>query len=410
VTEDISQLPVDAIHLDAVGGVAGDMFAAALLDVRPDLWPRCEAAVAAMGLAGDVRVGHERHDDGTLAGTRFTVEGVAATGNGGAGEHATHVTWTDIRARLEAARLDPAVRDAAVGIFELLATAEARVHGTSPDEVAFHEVGAVDSIVDVLSAAAIVTALSPCAWTVGPLPRGRGQVQTAHGFLPVPGPAVLELLKGYAFTDDGEEGERVTPTGAAILRYLNASRAPDPTPRRLVGAGVGFGTRRLAARSNILRASLYGPLAENMAGDTVAVLRCEIDDQTGEDLAAAIDRLRISDGVIDVCQWAVFGKKGRMGTALQVLAEPARADAVAALILDETTTLGVRQAVQARTLVRREGTETGDVPVKLAHRPSGLSAKAEMDALAATEGVSQRQRKRYEAEMKAIRENDSDVE
>ncbi|MBE9555311.1 MAG: LarC family nickel insertion protein [Proteobacteria bacterium] len=390
------------------------MFAAALLDVRSGLWPRCEAAIAAMGLAEPLRVARQPHGDGVLTGSRFVVEGVSAQGNGqdqgqGQGQRVeSHTHWRDIRGRLERAPLDGAVREAALGIFELLAGAEAAVHGKDPDEVAFHEVGALDSIVDILVAAAIITALTPCIWTVGALPRGRGQVRTLHGFLPVPAPAVLELLKGYTLVDDGEEGERITPTGAAILRYLGASQAVDSSPRGLIGAGIGFGTRKFASRSNILRATLYGPAADSMAGDSVEVLRCEIDDQTAEDLAVAIDHLRAAEGVIDVCQWPVFGKKGRMGTALQVLAAPGRAAATAALILDETTTLGVRRATQSRMLVAREAVNEGGLPVKLAHRPGGVTAKAEMDALAATRGVSVRQRKRYEAELKAIQEKDTD--
>ena len=399
-------MPVAAIHLDAVGGVAGDMFVAALLDARPDLWPRCKAALAAMGLPETLSISRAAHNDGVLAGSRFLVQGADASGNGQDQPHGHHTHWREIRERLRVAPLEDDIRAAALAIFQLLAEAEAAVHGTDPEEISFHEVGALDSIVDILSAAAIVTALAPCRWTVGALPRGRGQVRTAHGFLPVPAPAVLELLRGYALVDDGEEGERITPTGAAILRYLDASQEPDATPRALVGAGIGFGTRKFAGRSNILRATLYGPAADAMAGDSVAVLRCEIDDQTAEDLAAALDRLRATEGVIDVCQWPVFGKKGRMGTALQVLAAPGRTDAIAAMILDETTTLGVRHATQARTLVAREEATAAGLPVKLARRPSGVTAKAEMAALADTEGLAARQRKRQEAETKAIRETD----
>ena len=406
MTDDIKQLPVTAIHLDAVGGVAGDMFSAALLDIRPDLWSRCEDAIAAMGLPKTVRVTRESHDDGALTGSRFLVDGVSPEGNGHNHAPDSHVQWRDIRGRLERAPLDAGVCEAALGIFGLLAGAEAAVHGKDADAVSFHEVGALDTIVDILSAAAIVTALAPCIWSVGALPRGRGQVRTAHGFLPVPAPATLELLKGFTLVDDGEEGERVTPTGAAILRYLGASQKVDSAPRRLIGAGIGFGTRKFASRSNILRATLYGPAGEAMAGDHVETLRCEIDDQTAEDLATAIDHLRAADGVVDVCQWPVFGKKGRMGTALQVLAEPGKANDIAALLLDETTTLGVRRAIQARSLVAREAQSAGDLPVKIAQRPSGVTAKAEMDALAGTRGVSARQKKRYEAELKAIQEKD----
>jgi len=152
LADDIEHLPVTAIHLDAVGGVAGDMFAAALLDLRPDLWPRCEMAVAAMGLPETLRISRPRHDDGVLTGSRFLVEETPPA-NGSDRLHAAHTSWRDIRGRLESAPLEDDIRAAALGIFELLAWAEAAVHGVSPEEVAFHEVGALDSIVDILAAA-----------------------------------------------------------------------------------------------------------------------------------------------------------------------------------------------------------------------------------------------------------------
>ncbi|MHA1152983.1 MAG: LarC family nickel insertion protein [Alphaproteobacteria bacterium] len=394
---------VVAVHLDAIGGVAGDMFAAALLDARPDLWPGCQRAIAAMALPAGVQASAVSHSDGVLTGSRFLVEGVAKAGE--AQDH--HVHWREIRGRLEAAELDAVVRESALGIFRLLAEAEAAVHGKAVEAVAFHEVGAYDSIVDIVSAAAIIAGLGPCRWSIGPVPRGRGTIRTAHGVLPVPAPATLELLQGFTLLDDGEDGERVTPTGAAILRYLAPSQSPDLVPRRLLGAGIGFGTRQLAARSNILRATLYGSTAGALLADRVTVLRCEIDDQTAEDLAVAIDRLRAIEGVLDICQWAVLAKKGRLATALQVLTRPDAADRVVAAMLDETTTLGVRRGEQPRSVVRREMRDAGGVRVKLAHLPHGVTAKAEIDDLAELGGASTRGARRAEAEEQAVREKDA---
>jgi len=394
---------VGEVHLDALGGIAGDMFAGALLDARPDLWPYCEQAIAAMALPAAVRASCVPHGDGVLTGSRFVVDGETA-----AAGHDRHVQWPEIRGRLEGADLDAAVRQAALGIFRLLAEAEAAVHGCEVETVAFHEIGAYDSIIDIVSAAAIIAGLGPCRWSIGPIPRGRGSVRTAHGVLPVPAPATLELLQGFTLVDDGEDGERVTPTGAAILRYLAPSQDADPAPRRLLGAGLGFGTRQLAARSNVLRASLYGPAAGELLADHVTVLRCEIDDQTAEDLAAAIEHLRAVEGVLDVCQWPILAKKGRLATALQVLASPEAADRVVAAMLDETTTLGVRRSEQARSVVRRETRDVGGVRVKLAHRPHGTSAKAAMDDLAELRGASARGDRRADAEARALREKDSD--
>ena len=197
----------------------------------------------------------------------------------------------------------------------------------------------------------------------------------------IPAPATVELLKGFTFYDDGEAGERVTPTGAAILNYL----APSQTtvlrrPHRLLECGTGFGTRRLRQRSNILRATLYAEAAGQTDSDWVEVLRCEIDDQTPEDLAQALEQLRRTDGVLDICQWSVSAKKGRVAMAVQILAAQDRSDEVCRVIFDQTTTLGIRRHIARRSIIHRS-THTTDagVRVKIADRPAGLTAKAESD-------------------------------
>jgi len=397
-------LRVSAVHLDAVGGIAGDMFSAALLDVRPDLWPACEGAIASVGLADGTRVSLAGYRDSMLSGSRFVVE---APSQVRPSDGRPHVRWSDIRKRIASALLDEGVRKTALAIFRALAEAEAAVHGVDVDGVAFHEVGADDSIADILSAAAIISRLGRCSWSIGPIPRGRGFVATEHGTLPVPAPATLELLKGFVVIDDGEQGERVTPTGAAILRVLAPSQEADPVPRRLIGAGIGFGTRMLETRSNVLRASLFSAVDDGLQGDWVELLRFEVDDQTGEDLAVALERLRGTAGVIDVCQWPVLGKKGRMAAAVQVLVRPEAAAWAVDAVLAETTTLGVRRSMVARTTVRREMHDVDGVPVKLARRPLGISAKAEMDALSHLEGVTSRQAERKRVESEAIEKETS---
>ncbi len=386
---------VTAVHLDAVGGIAGDMFAAALLDIRPDLWPACQRAIAAVGLPDGVGLALTSHGDGMLTGSRFVVDGPAR-------DSGSHAHWPEIRERIAAATLDAGIRTAALGIFTVLAEAEAVVHGIDVGGVVFHEVGAYDSLADILAAAAIIAALGPCRWSIGPIPRGRGLVRTSHGLLPVPGPAALELLKGFVLMDDGEEGERVTPTGAAIVRFLSPSLDADPVPRCLIGAGTGFGTRKLQSRSNILRASVFAEPQTAPQSAPVEVMRFEVDDQTGEDLAAALDHLRGSADVIDVCQWPVLGKKGRQAAAIQVLSKPEGAVRVVREIFNETTTLGVRRATVSRTALRREIHEFQGVPVKLARRPKGVSAKAEMSSLAPVKGAGARQARRRSAEDGAV--------
>lgn len=384
---------VRAVHLDAVGGVAGDMFAAALLDALPELEPAVTEAVAAMALPG-VSVARLAHDDGRMTGSRFCVTGAGSVAHG-------HAHWATIRGRIEAAPLAGAVRANALGIFALLAEAEAAVHGVAADDVVFHEVGAADSIADILAAAALIAALPACRWSIGPLPRGSGLVETAHGALPVPAPATLRLLRGFTLFDDGEAGERITPTGAAILAWLKPDQGADPAPRRVLGAGTGFGTRRLAGRPNVLRASLYGEAATTVR-QPVDVLRFEIDDQTGEDLAAALDHLRATEGVLDVCQWPVTGKKGRIAFAVQVLIRPERRAAVCAAVFAETATLGIRAASTERITLERWSAATVQGRAKLARRPSGLAAKAEMDDLAALPGRSAREDRRRQVEAAAL--------
>ena len=391
------------IHLHPLGGAAGDMFVACLLHAFPE---HSAAAVEAAGLA---HVGCHLlpHEDGTLTGSRFVVEDARHAHGHGHG----HAHWRDIRARLEASPLAPAVRAHAIGIFAVLAEAEGRVHGVPADAVTFHEVGAADSVADIVAAAVVIEAVGPARWSVAPVPLGGGTVQTAHGIMPVPAPATALLLEGFAMHDDGITGERVTPTGAAILRYLRCGAAPGRgTLRR---SGYGFGTRRLPGLSNCLRALVF---EEEVAAPghhhrELAVIGFEVDDQSGEDLATGLDRLRAVPGVHDVLQMAAFGKKGRLATHVQVLAAPDVLDAAVDACFRETTTIGLRtHLVEGRALPRRfaaveiDGQET---VVKLVDRPGEdgaavVTGKAEADHLRPVASHAARMRLRGEAERLAV--------
>jgi pyridinium-3,5-bisthiocarboxylic acid mononucleotide nickel chelatase len=395
---------VSDIHLDAVGGVAGDMFVAAILDACPNLWPRCEAAISALTLPAGTSARSETVTHKGFEGTRFTVQ---LPSNGKTKDHG-HTPWLAIRSMLKEAPLEPGVCDTAIDIFSILAEAEAAVHGIAPDDVDFHEVGAIDSIVDISVAAVLIDSLAPCSWSVGPLPQGRGQVKTQHGYIPVPAPATAKILEGFLFVDDGENGERVTPTGAAILKFLEPAVSSATEPRALFGTGMGFGSNTFESRANMLRAILFGAPAITATNDVVEVLRCEIDDQTGEDLAVAVDHLRATDGVLDVCQWPVFGKKGRIATALQVLAQPARAGSITETILAETTTLGVRRTAQLRDILSRVHVDANGSDVKLAHRPGGVTAKAAIDDVSTIKTAKAREVRRRAAENEALREGFDD--
>ena len=391
---------MSAIHLDAVGGVAGDMFAAAILDARPNLWPRCQVAISALNLPAGTAARSETVTHKGFEGTRFTVQ---LPRNEKLGNHG-HTPWTTIRSMLVDAPLDAGVRNTAIGIFTILADAEATVHGIAPDDVTFHEVGAIDSIVDIAVAAVLIDALAPCLWSVGPLPQGRGQVKTQHGYIPVPVPATAKILEGFLFVDDGENGERVTPTGAAILKFLEPAFSTDTAPRALMGTGMGFGTKEFESRANMLRAVFFSTHSTAATSDIVEVLRCEIDDQTSEDLAVALDHLRATDGVLDVCQWPVFAKKGRVAIALQILAQPARAEGITEMILAETTTLGVRRTAQLRDILSRDHVDVDGADVKLAHRPGGMTAKAAIDNVSAIKTAKARRAQRRLAENQALGE------
>jgi uncharacterized protein (TIGR00299 family) protein len=380
------------IHLDPVGGIAGDMFIAALLDAFPE---QREATIAAAATLAPVRCTLAAHRDHVLAGSRFSVI------DAGGGQRHDHADWTDIRAAIAGSGLPAPVRAAATGIFALLAEAEGRVHGIAAEDVTFHEVGAADSIADILGAAWLIASLGVASWSVSPLPLGSGRVHTAHGLMPVPAPATALLMAGFATQDDGVAGERVTPTGAAILRYLQPGARPSG---RLTRQGIGFGTARLDGISNCLRVLAFDTATRPAEGHReLLVVTFEADDQSGEDMAAGVARLREMPAVHDVLLMPAFGKKGRLTSHVQVLAAPADTEAVVAACFAQTTTIGLRtQVVQARALTRRmrDVVVGGDtLRVKIVERPCGATAKAEADDVAggATHAVRAGMRRAAEA-------------
>jgi uncharacterized protein (TIGR00299 family) protein len=318
-------------HLDPLGGLAGDMFLAALLDAGPEHAPDTFAAMRAAGLPERWEARLVPHDDGSLSGHQVLIEG--PDDPDGPPAH-----FADIRAGLQAAPLDAAVRDRAIAIFTGLAEAEAAVHGVAVDEVHFHELADWDSVADIVGAASLIEALGASSWSTGPLPLGRGRVVTRHGPLPVPAPATAHLLRGLAVHDDGIAGERVTPTGAAILRHLQPTPGLPAGPWRLLSTGHGFGTRVLSGISNVLRIVTYERVESGRSDERVAVIAFEIDDQSAEELAVGLEALRAAPGVLDVVQLPAFGKKGRLATQIQLLARPERLDAVIDRCFAETTT------------------------------------------------------------------------
>ena len=366
------------LHLDLVGGLSGDMFIGAILDAFPEMVGGLQEIIVSAGFPDLVSLDAVPHDDGTLTGTRFRVLAISE-------ESHHHRHYKEIKEKLEGSRLHETTRKCALAIFYAIAEVEAAVHGKTIESVAFHEVGAWDSIADIVLAAHLISELD-ATWSVSRIPLGRGIIETAHGRLPVPAPATEKLLVGFDVFDDGIEGERVTPTGAAILKVLAPARRL-PAGLKFDNTGYGFGTRVFPDIANVLRVSVFASTVENVPWeiDQVMQLRFEIDDQTPEQLAQALDLLRQETGVLDVIQQPTFGKKQRQSFAVTLMVRIEVADEVTRRCFELTPTLGIRRERIERAVLRREEivvlVNEHPYRVKVARRPGGITAKIEMDDL-----------------------------
>ncbi len=348
-------------HFDCFSGISGDMTLGALLDLGVDAADFREA-VKSLGLSGyilDICEGER----GGLRGKRVNV---AIT------EPQPERRLSDVRAVIEGSPLSAGVKERALSVFARLAGAEAAVHGVTEEEVHFHEVGAVDAIIDVTGAAWLLEALGVTRVTASPLPMGAGFIRCAHGLIPNPPPAVVRLTAGVPVYGVDADFEFVTPTGAAIVSTLAESFGPPPA-MILRKAGQGLGSRDLAGRPNALRV-LLGEQKPELSRDRVAVLSTNIDDMNPEIYGHLMDRL-LAAGALDVLFIPALMKKGRPGTLVEVLAPPELSEAITLVLLSETTTLGVRRHDAGRvTLPRRAVTvETpfGPVAAKEITAPDG---------------------------------------
>lgn len=372
------------IHLDLVGGIAGDMFLAAVVHAWPETEAPIVAAMRAAGLPEDWTAEASPALSAGITGRRFQIRGDA-----GHHHHATG-SFKDIRARLLASTLAPKVAERAVAIFHLLAEAEAEIHGKSVDEVHFHEIADWDSVADIVGAATAIEHLGASSWSVGDIPLGGGSVRTAHGDLPVPAPATSLLLRGLRMIDDGIPGERVTPTGAAILAYLKVSQDRRRPAGTLARTGHGIGTRKLEGRANMVRLLAFEADAASTGatggqGDEIGVISFEVDDQTAEDLAVGLETLRGIEGALDVVQYPVMTKKGRMAVSVRVLCRVEAIEALTEACFVETTTIGLRYRIEQRRVLEREEilVAGGAMGAKRVTRPDGrMTTKVDMDALA----------------------------
>lgn len=347
-------------YFDTFSGISGDMTVGALLhlgvsldDLRNEL---AKLPLSGYSLHQSVRF------QSSIRATKFDVEVTAPL---------AERSFRAIASMLRESALLPPVKATALRIFTILAEAEGRVHGIAPGAVHFHEVGAVDSIVDIVGTAFGLHSLGVEKIFASPLPMGKGFVPSRHGVLPIPAPATVELLKGLSVRLEDGAAEMVTPTGAAILAALAQQGA---TPQlQLSAVGYGAGGRTLADRPNLLRI-LLGALVETLREEQLLVLETNIDDLNPELYEYVMERL-FSAGARDVCLLPLQMKKNRPGVMLWVLGEVADREKLSAIIFSETSTIGIRSYPVARVALTRESksvvTPYGEVRVKFSAGPEG---------------------------------------
>ncbi len=370
--------------VDAPAGCAGDMFLGALVDAGLPL-AVLEEVVDGLGLDGvELRVTHVER--GAIRATKVDVckDGRPIEGADDVHGHEGHGhgrTLADVVAALERlGEITAPPLDKAAHTFRLLADAEARVHGKQPTDVHFHEVGAVDALVDVAGTCVGLHHLGVEAVHVSPLPWSRGTVETQHGTLPLPAPATAILLEGHPTAASEETYEQVTPTGAALVRALAVgSRPPDGFVPRATGFGAGSYDR--SRLPNVVRLVL-GDVTATAGRDEALLLETNLDDVTGQVVAYTVERL-LAAGALDAWWTAVTMKKGRPGVVLSALARPEDAATVENVLFRETPTLGVRRRrVERRVLQRSMGevkTPWGLVRVKVRDAPGGHCATPEYE-------------------------------
>ena len=371
-----------SLFVDCPTGLAGDMLLAACLDLGVP-----EAVIheplRQLGFADAYSLKIEEASSGGLRGVRLVLKGTEA--------QPPHRHWRELRERINGSSLAAPLRQRVLAVFEALADAEAAVHGTNPEAVHFHEVGAIDSLVDVVGVCAALEHLQVSSLLCTPPPAGRGTVATAHGVLPVPVPAVLELARRHGLTlrcgVEWPEAELTTPTGLALMA-LQADGFGWPSVLQPLATGVGLGHRQLD-RPNLLRLiqlqSATQSALDQPQWQELVVQEAWIDDASAEAIAWLVEQLR-SGGAQDVACAPIQMKKGRAGTAVTALVRAEHAEALRQIWWRESPTLGLRERHQGRwALPRRRGTlatSWGDLAAKQTRRPDGqLEIKPERDAL-----------------------------
>ncbi|MBV8050041.1 MAG: nickel pincer cofactor biosynthesis protein LarC [Acidobacteriaceae bacterium] len=386
-------------YLDCFSGISGDMFLGALVDAGVPA-SLLEETIAALNLGARMEI--SRVNRAAISATKVDVyacgekdlpqeqyweqrarrehthaqnhepvqllEHNYAMQEAAPHEHQRQRGLDDIREIIAKAAISDSVKSTAVLIFETLGQAEAKIHNCSLEEVHFHEVGAVDAMVDIVCASAGIEVLCVDEIVCSPLNVGSGTVKCAHGTFPVPAPATLELLKGAPVYSSGVQAELITPTGAAIVKTLAKRFAPFPEVR-VEKIGYGAGTREFPDHANVLRLTIGETQASShVAAEIVSILEANIDDLNPQIFGYVLDRL-LEEGALDAFAAPVQMKKNRPGMLLTVLCKPEDTDKVNAVIFRETSTLGVRRREEKRQVLARKfvnvTTRWGTVRIKL---------------------------------------------
>jgi len=382
-------------YLDCFSGISGDMFLGALLDAgltasvleetvaALNVGARLEVSrVTRSGISAtkvDVWVGREKDVPREQVSHAHQHEHAHQHAHDHQPEHRRHARphrgLSEIRTIIRSAKITPAAQERALAIFQALGEAEAKIHDTDVEKIHFHEVGAVDAIVDIVCAAVGSLALDIDEWVCSPLNVGGGTVECAHGRFPVPSPATVELMRGAPVYSSGVDAELVTPTGAAIVKTLCKRFLPFPA-MKIAATGYGAGSRDLPGQPNVVRLTIgervetRPAVSAEIPEDTIAVLEANLDDLNPQVFGYVMERL-LAEGALDVFGTPVQMKKNRPGMLLTVLARPEDTQRLTKLIFGETTTLGIRMRQERRqTLARRTvavQTPWGEVRMKVAN-------------------------------------------
>jgi hypothetical protein len=356
-------------YFDCISGISGDMTLGALVDLGADV-AVIESAVRSMGLP-DLTIRSETVKKRGFRAISVHIEHPPEHAH----RHLHHITEMIDRAT----EVTPAAKETAHRIFQKVAEAEAKVHGSTLEKVHFHEVGAIDSIADIVGTAVAMDSLGIETISSSPIPTGTGEITIAHGRVSIPAPATAELLRGIPIAGSDIQAELTTPTGAAILKACATSFGPLPS-MTMKAVGYGAGSMDLEAQANVLRVILGesedAPVsrASQIESDRVVILESNIDDSTPEQLADCATRL-MSAGALDVSQTPCTMKKGRSGVILTAMTTSNRATLLETIIFEHSTAIGIRRYHADRHKLRRKATvvdtEYGPVRGKVIELPSG---------------------------------------